>query len=439
MATSAPDNSQIQQWIDDLNSSQYAVRAQAKQNLLATGDAALPLLQAQLKSLASVEQTADIDAILSAINQNDLLRGPLVSLDADAMPADQAFKTVLDQAKVTYSIWPPQLFSTQYQPIPPATLHVHSAPYWQVMWALYQQTGVGLNYFNNGLQLTNNLSLDKHNPINIHGAFAIVLQSIQYHRDVNFNSSNPTVDQSFNIQMQLLAVPNLPLVQSNSNNDVELTTAVDDKGQSLLLSPGMPPNQPQYWYNNQPNTQMNISADLNRIRGIGRQLSLLQGYVPVRIECDKQDLTISDLTKPGQTLAIEGDSGIVITFQGFTNQGNNNYQIKYTITWPVNNNQVNNNMLNFNGINGIRNTESQQMQFLTSQLQSWSSVSLLDSSGQQLQFQGGGGGGGNGRMSYSYNYGQNNNVGPPAKLVFTIYCKLLDTKVPFEFKDVPLP
>ena len=37
-AAPAPGNSQIQQWITDLNSSQYTVRQQAKQNLIAAGD-----------------------------------------------------------------------------------------------------------------------------------------------------------------------------------------------------------------------------------------------------------------------------------------------------------------------------------------------------------------------------------------------------------------
>ncbi|HMD53404.1 MAG TPA: hypothetical protein VKJ65_02505 [Phycisphaerae bacterium] len=425
-AAPAPGNSQIQQWITDLNSSQYTVRQQAKQNLIAADDDALDQLRAQLKSPLSPEQATDITAILETINQNDLLRGPLVSLDADNMPAEQAFKTVLDQAKVSYSIWPPQLFSSQYQPISPVTLHAHNAPYWQVIWALYQQTGVSLNYFNNGLQLTNNISLDKHNPIYIHGAFAIALQSIQYHRDVNFNSSNPSVDKSFDVQMLFMAVPDLPIVQSNAT-DVELTSAMDDKGQSLLLSPSpMSQDQRQYWYNNQTVSQVSVSAGLNRIKGIGTRLADIQGAIPVRIECDKQDLAINDLTKPGQTVAIPGDAGIVISFDGLVRQSPNTYQVKYSITWPVNN-------------NGGDSPEAQQTNFITGQLQSWSGAALLDANGQKLSFQGGGGGGGDGRLSYQYSYGQDNGVGSPAKLVFTVYTKMLDTKIPFEFKDVPLP
>jgi hypothetical protein len=432
-AASASQDAQIQQWIGDLTSSQYSVRADAQNKLIALGDDAAPLLKAQLQSPASPEQAQDINAIIAAISQNDLLRGPLVSIDADHVPAEQAFKTVLGQANVSYSVWPPELFTQQYG-IGPVSLHVHKSLFLPVMWALYQQTGVTLGQpnSNSNMQLTNNSSLDKHNPIVFHGAFAIALQSIQYNRSVNYGNPHPSVDQTFNVSLQLLAVPGLPILQSSGNN-VELTAATDDLGQSLLPPFGIvDTEQPQNWNSNQAVSQMGVSANLNRIDGIGTRLKVLKGTVNVRVESDKQQLVIDDLTKPGQTLAIPGDSGIVITFQSFTPPASNNgnCQIKFTIASPSNGNY---------GFNNNADPQMQQSQMIMGQLQNWSSLTLLDANGQPLSFRGGGGGGGGGQFSYQYDFGQDNNVGPPVKLVFTIYTSTLDTKVPFEFKDVPLP
>jgi hypothetical protein len=432
----APDSqdAQVQQWVADLNNAQTAVQ-QEQQKLIGAGDAALPLLNAQLKMPLSAEQTANINAILDAISLNDLhnnlSNGPLVTLDADEVPAEQAFKTVLDQLKINYSTSSnPWLF--RQNSIPPVTLHAHNAPYWQVMWALYQQTGISLSSFNqvgSGLQLTNNNQGYQLCPVYFHGVFALVLQSIQYNRSVNFNSPAPPVNQTFNIQMQLLAAPGWPLLQQNSS--VDLSAAVDDLGHSLLLPPSpAPPQQPQYW-GNQPVTQINLSAALNRVAGIGTRLVDLKGTAVVQILGVKHELTVDNLNQPNQILNIPGVAGVVITFEGLTQMSGNNYLLKYSATSPEGNNYGYN--------NGLVNPQMQQSQMIMNQLQSGTSFALLDANGQQLSFRGGGGGGGWGSLNYQYTFASDNNVGPPAKLVFTIYTRVVDTQVPFEFKNVLLP
>jgi RNA polymerase sigma factor (sigma-70 family) len=374
--------------------------------------------------------------------------GLLVSIDAQNMPAEQAFRIVLSQAKVPYmeipsnlsSIvavdtktgaqgvpyrdMPPNLFSVYA--ISPVTLSMHHAPFWQVMWELYQQTGVELdvkdygNFGNFQLIYADPDSATRHSHfISVAGAFAVELQ------DVAYLQAKPLI----RVDMNAYAFPGWPILQTAYGSNIELQTAVDNLGQSLLTDPS---GRTLRGYFQSNGSQMSTFAFLNRIPNIGTSLANLEGSVWIPIGENRKELAFGNLNQPNQTLKVPGDSGVSIIFQDIIPISGNTYRVDYSISAPS---DVKEEL-------SSQDPQAVDLQLTLSQLQ-WNaqSITLLDSHGQSLSIRPGGGGGGwrSNQWQTHFDFSQNNGVGPPAKLVLNLYTGVSNVQVPFEFKNVPLP
>ncbi len=254
------DAAKIKADIKALGSGRYAVRERAAHELLAMGDPVMPYLKAALKGLTTPEMRHLLRRDLRAIAKADLMRGPLITLKLKNVPATTAIMDVCKQAGTTANFWNSNTAST-------VSLDVKNAPFWKVIAILAAKTNMSpsFGYMNNGqpgmqfAQGQNTISTFT----SFDGAFAVSLTSGNYQRSCDYTQPKPARSSSFNIQANLLMLPNE--IGNLQMQSVTITKAIDSKGQSLLS-----PNMNNYFGGQFQGAVANCNFNLNYPKHPGR-------------------------------------------------------------------------------------------------------------------------------------------------------------------------
>ena len=406
-----PTREQIHQWIMQLASHRYAIRHAAAKDLLAAGDGAVPAMKKALAGLTTPEMRHLLRQNLDKIAHADLLRGPLITLDAENISARQAFDRVCQQAGTT-----PKFINQGV--MPQVTIHAHDVPFWQVMQKLAILTGISPSqgYYGNAQQMTlvPNGVLGKGHIVDMAGAFAIAPQSIAYSRNVNFMQAGPAATATFNIQASLLSIPGK--MGPMQIQQAVVTKAVDNHGNSLIsATPG------NIWYGMQMGGVANFNIALQWPHHPGTKITELKGYIPVIVSLHKKKLKLKFKAKGVSSASFDGIKISVsdLKMQPAPAGQSGMWQFKYTIVQPA----------------GAFNPNSNQ-QNMMNQLEQINSDTILTADGRTIQTNGwNGGGGGPQGMTYEVNV----MGGKPAELQLAVFARQETLQIPIDLKNIPMP
>ncbi len=407
-AEAKPAPQQIQQWITQLTSHRYSIRHAAAKKLSAAGDAAVPAMKKALSGLTTPEMRHLLRQGLREIAHADLLRGPLITLDAKDISAQQAFDSVCRQAGTV-----PNFINSNPGMMPRVSIHAHNVPFWQVMQKLAVLTGISPapGYYGNPQQLTliPNGSLGKGHSIDIEGGFAITPQSVTYNRSVSFMSTGPSATQTFNIQAALLSIPGKTGPMQVQQTVV--TKAVDNHGNSLVT-----PTPGNMWYGgNQMGGVASFNIPLQWPHNPGTVIKVLRGYIPVIISSHKKMLDLKFKAKGVASASIDGIKVSISHRTGKTGM----WHFTYRIMEPA----------------GAYNPNSNR-QNIINQLDQLNSATIITAAGRTVQTNGWGGGGG-GPQGITYNV--NVMGGKPAEFRMAVFTRQQSLRIPLNLKNIPMP
>ncbi|MGC9258764.1 MAG: hypothetical protein ACP5I8_01620 [Phycisphaerae bacterium] len=407
VATNPPTIGQIRKWITQLASHRLLIRHIAAEKLLAAGDEAVPEMKKALAGLTTPEMRHLLRQDIRKIAHADLLRGPLITLDAKNMSARQAFETVCKQVGVR-----PHFINQLV--LPRVTIHAVREPFWKVMQQLAILTGVSpaQGYYGNPQQITlaANGVLGKGHIVDLAGAFALIPQSINYSRNLNFMQPQQAATQTFNIQAVLLSIPGSTGPMQIPQTVV--TKAIDNHGNSLIsATPG------NVWYGNQMGGVTYFNIALQWPHHPGTIITELKGYIPVMVTVHKQLL---DLKFKAKGIAKASIVGVTVSISHRTMQ-NGMWHFTYTIQQP----------------GGMFNPNS-DTQNIMNQLEQINSGTILTAGGRTIQLAGWGGGGG-GPQGITYNANINVTGGKPAEFRMVVFTGHEKLEIPFDFKNLSMP
>lgn len=395
---------QIQARIHQLSSGRYAVREKAAHELLTMGDAAVPALKAALKGLTTPEMRHLMRGDMRKIMRMDLIRGPLLTLKAKNISAMQAFDDVCSQAGTSANI----INSGNLSNI---SVDIKNAPFWRVMQMLAEKTGVSpaMGYYNNGpgIPLMANGVLQKGDMISYAGAFATVLQNVNYQRNIDLTQPQHPRSSTFSISADLLMLP--AQVGTVQLAPVVITKAVDSHGHSLVGGAA-----PPMYYGQMMGPVQNFQFNLQYPAHPGKRIALLQGYLPLTASTDPKTITLKIPAKGITHVSIPG-AKLSVSAATLVNGG---WQVTYTISITQTNPQF----------------VAPQQQNLFNELGNTGNMTIDTAHGRVLQVTNFSGGGPFNMASYTL--GTN---GKPAKISMVIFTGQMNLKVPFKYKNIPMP
>lgn len=437
-AAAAPpvDADKVQALLKLLTDADGAARKTAADGLVAMGAGAKPAIEefakkaddrkAKLRAEGVLARIDNAIAESAAPNANapgsvaNNLAGTLITLDLVDVDAADAFDALFAQAKSEYATQPSNAL-TDKDNIAPVTLKYDKAPFWTVLRDLCKQTG--LNLYNTG-EATNRLMFStsgdrewQSSPSVVSGAFLISARSINFNQSINLARPD---DSNTSLSVQFNAYPEPSLRVVRSNYQLKLDEAVDDEGNSLL-----PPSDNNSGWNSGRQSVWNFQSPLDPKAATGNKITKLRGTATFGAIAESVRIEVPDAMNVKDFKQKAGQVQVAIKDLKKRDGGGNSYEqytLRIAITRPPRNND--NEMFNY-GPQGLR---------------------VLDAKGRELSGQGySGGGGGPEGHEYTMTFGRysrggdGEKPGVPDKIVWEIPTKIVDVKVPFEFKDLPLP
>ncbi|NNM88735.1 MAG: hypothetical protein HKL95_09480 [Phycisphaerae bacterium] len=411
---SIPSSAEIQRWIHDLASNSIRIRHSASKNLLDAGDAAMPAMKERLNGLTTPEMRHLLREDIGKINVRDFFRGPLITINATNISAQRAFEEICKQAGTTadisrYSDTMPQMQVN----LPRVTIHFTKAPFWRVMQQMAVLTHISpVPWYSGqpGLPLSLNGTLSREDFINFEGAFAIVAEYIRYNRAVFLAQPNHPASKAFNMRMAILSNPGKfgPLHVEKA----VLSTVVDSHGNSLIR-PGQHVIFQSGGGTNQPMAVTDFSIMLRWPAKPGTCITLLKGYATVVVGYRKRTLNLKIRAKGIAHQTIGGlrfSVGKLRLFKGC-------WQFNFATKYPE----------------GTMTPAEQRIVSQTGKFNGviYSAVGTVLYSNKWSQA-------GNGQQGWTYTI-RIERGGKPARITIPVYTRQKRLKLPFHFKDIPMP
>ena len=405
----------IQQWIDDLASDLAAKRDSAQGALISAGQDSIPALQKLLESTSNPEARDQAKLALKQIEENQRIGVTLVTLHLKDTPAKEAFEalkkqTGMDIAPSHDQFWDPR-FNRNSGAV---TIDVDRQPYWTVVRELCAQTGLSVDSFGREMHLNNGDRGRMKAPMCLQGPFMFLATGSQYYRQTNYGADQNRNEQ-LSIQIMVYPEPKIQLMGYTWNP--QITEAVDEKGNSLLISNrGVGPDN---WMEHE--TAHTYSIALQPLKDRGQKLAKFKGSIRVRVASQTEKLEIPDVLNGQSTEKTLGGYRIVVK-------------------------------------DGKRNGQQGQVVVEMYRQQGWmtrlsrmgagsdatwprpDSIRFIGPNGQVFRNNGWGGGGGDSERKYSTSFSIGLLEADEAlKLVWEIPTEFKELDLPFDFTDLPLP
>ena len=426
--TAAPTTAaspEIDELIAQLSSPSETTRDLAKQKLLKLGEPARKALEAHIRARASAE------SLLQELDTNKIAGPTLITLKMTDVRPEAVMAEFAKQSG--YEIQPGNDSMWQQGNLPNVSVAIDQQPFW----AAFKQfcTDAGLVLYNSGsgsraIQLApsnqyGGSSLFKC-PASANGAFLVLVTNLQRTNSVDLSNSQ-NIQRNMSMQMQVMAEPKVRIVRFSYNP--ELTEAVDDKGNSLLIAGrsydggmNMSSSRGLMW---------NVSSSLQYPANAGQKIAKLRGRMRVMAQVRSEKIEIPDvLTAKDVSKTLDGHR---MTLKEVKKTSDRQYQL--TIVF-------------------YRDSMDQQKFY---EMVNNPTVRLLDSEGREFSFNGNYGGNSSGEqseMKLGFSQGSPGGIirrrigdagtpapagSEPAKLVWELATSTQEIFVPFEFTDLPLP
>jgi hypothetical protein len=294
-----------------LGSPLYSLREAAEADLARMGRQALPALQAARNS-KDPEIRTRASAISSKIEESLLLQPTPVSFDIRDTPLDQAIQAINAQAGLSLALSPEDNPAFRGRRLSLRTNE--SIPFWKAVDLLcsaaqvhYMQGFSAPPGQRDGVFPLYEGAVPSTEPFADSGPFRVHLSSLHYQSEVHLARPRPNhpgqpnspgapnspglsqglQDKQFYLQLTVAAEPRLSVTQ---NGAVRLTSAVDDRGQSLVLQPR--PGTFQHsagYFGMNPSPLVRLRVDLAHPEAAGKRIRLIRGVIPVVVAARKPD------------------------------------------------------------------------------------------------------------------------------------------------------
>jgi hypothetical protein len=371
----------FQEWIDLLDSKDLHQRKWASDSLEAAGSGALPVLKKLELALA--------------------LEPKRVTLQVDDQPLPEVLKEIARQTGCSVHVDPEDWARAD----PDKRFHfkMKGVAFWEAIDQIHRQSRHILVV--DGVHDQVPRIIRQSNRFRCYrGAFCVEATDFHEDRDANFTALGPNkrigkVDHLLTLGLSVTAEPRFQLI---AVEPAEVTVAIDENGQSLRdsldtrLEPGLSRNS-------------RSTLSLMRASDRAKVIQGLRGFVPVHVVLERKRVVMTNnvLGSKGSKVKV-GDDLLEITDAARPVQLGG--EITIVLDVPEDKNGVDRN---------------------------WSRrISLEDPDGKKFTLVGRGYFGR--KKSFQFQNPENMEIGPPARLIAEDW-KIVRYRIPFEFKNVPLP
>jgi hypothetical protein len=410
----------VERLIGQLGDRSPAVREKATQALEAMGAGIAPALRrAQDHTDPEVRRQAAL--LLAGVEKGHLIQPRRVSIQLQQRPIREAVTELAKQSGYTIELYPAPANNDERD----KQLHsfqIDNVPFWEAVERISREGGLTLQRTWRGedgrLQLR---FADEYVPfVSNSGSFRLVAQGFQYHRSIEFatlarNAPVPGQrSEQLTFRFVVISEPRLPILWMGRPI---VTEAVDENNNSLLL-PETAAETERISYHDR-GYFYDAWINLARVGRDAQTVKRLRGIVPVRLLVEQTPELVVDkvLQAKGQKLKSAATELDIEEVKEQADAGRVRYDVKFAVR-------------NLRGEGGLEYNFYASIRYR---------VELHDAKGAKYAW-GGGGWGGNensvrGTFTFHHPGGE---IGPPAKLIFHGWNTLYH-RVPFEFRDLPLP
>ncbi len=424
--------------IAQLSSDDWSARQAAQDQLVAAGSRAVDALRAAIDQSSDEEVRQRGSAALALIAENDAVGPSMITLhEKDVLPR-QLFADLSKQSGVNLEPYPSELWDMRQWPT--VSIDIDNQPFWTAMRALTDVTGIDLRQWNDHLNLMQSGNGQRAGRVYVSGPFQISLLSAMRTQSINYGV-NEQVNSNFQLTFAAMAEPKLGVLRSSYLAKID--EATDDQGNSLLAGaklPGMIDRAVRQLANRQMEAAMsmnggggfwNFTSNMDFPLDAGRRLALLRGSIGVVLRTASEAVEVPDLLTADNVVRLAGGWKFTVLR---LKKVENRYELPVSIAWQggprVNSGQVN--IVADSGITSLKLFDAEGKQFPNGGMQT-------SGNGQVEQctflFNANSSEAGNARAVG----GARQKVGEPAKAAWRVATEMKEIRVPFEFKDVPLP
>jgi hypothetical protein len=423
----AVDDPQVEALFQQLSADDSRTREAARKRLIQRGDDIVAQLEALAETSNDPETRSGVAAVLDGIDAGSLTRPSLITVDLRDVPAAEAIRRIGRQAHADVRIWsdwadkqPPDPQNPQEaQERKTVTYKSEHQPFWKVMRELLPQLGleVGPYDVSNRFVLTEGDSDAMKGPAYFDGPCMVVAESVTETKRLRFADPRQ-VDSNVAISLQVFIEPKVAVMSRASSPIIE--KFVDDAGHSLLDEA----EQRGRIADHQLTTELvsreavfEIEVPANAIAERTRKVATLKGYLPILVQTGSERLELPDPLKAKGTTSIKGGWKIMVR-DFIEDQG------AYTFKFEVKRSLVQR-LLGQHTWNNQLDSER---------------IWLLDADGRPLSRSGETLDTDDSTWTGEITFTRTDTpAGPPAKLVWEFTTKARELRIPFEFKDLPLP
>jgi len=405
----------VEQLVKQLGDRDARVREQASRALQALGPAVLPRLKAA-KDGADPEVRGRLAALVQALEKAPLLLPRRVSLQLRDRPLRDAVAELAKQTGYRIDLYPNGNDDRDKQL---HSFHFDQLPFWTVVDKLCQQGGLAMQRTYGDDQRLQLRFDETYVPHVWHAdAFRLTAQGFQYHRTIDFSSLPRNASatgqrgESLQFRFTVMAEPRLPLLWVGP---AVLTEAVDERGNSLLPPTTSGEAERQGFHDR--SYYHDAWTNLVRPRREAEMVKLLRGVLPVRILIEQTPELVVENPKAAKGRKVKSAS-TELDIEDFKEAGGGRqgYELKFNVR------SLRGDGTDYHFYNSIRHR-----------------FELQDAKGNKYGWSGGGWGGNENSVRGTFNFSHpGGEVGPPVKLIFHGWTTLYH-RVPFEFRDLPLP
>lgn len=406
---------EVHNLIRQLGADDFLLREQAVKSLHAQGLEVLPLLRKGLNN-PDPEVRRLLQELIPELETAAVLSPKRVTLDMNNKTLREICDEITRQTGYKIQFWGRSTTDLM-------SLRVTNATFWEAIDAFCEAANMTVqqSYNDEQVRLGQNQQIEPY--LSTQGAFRFVGNSFQQMRYLNLQAQEGQRNETLTFHFTVHSEPKLPLL---GVGEIRLDAAYDNERNSLI-----PPRNAPTPYDEMPvgargvrwssgrysqrTFSMQTSVTLSRVSEKASSIKVLRGAIPVMLLTEQKPVVIADpiLKGKGTTKTVDG---ISISIQKVEEQPNKQLQVEMSITND-----------NHGGDYSWSNSLYQR-------------IELQDDKGNKMPVFGtrwGGSGGNNVQLTFTF--GQNGpNAGNPRTLIFHSW-STLQTMIPFEFTNLPLP
>jgi hypothetical protein len=300
----------IEKWIAQLSSDDWKLRQEAMEQLVGLGEDALGRLRKLVNTTEDGEVRSRASSAIGQIEENRIIGASLITLNLHDVPPAQALAEISRQARAAIQTDPVNLLSQKN--LKQVSLMADHEPFWKVLQSFSEQcdlevTGITRRNREIGLGLTHGTGEWMDKPIVLSGPLLIRADRITRVSTIRLRPPRDET-QEFNISLSAFAEPKLKVM--DYSGAIKLLEVVDEKGHSLI-----PPQEDEapvantdvFGNNNERHTtHWEMGATLHYPKGSGTRIVRLRATTALQVRIRSAELDLSMAGARNVTKSVGG-------------------------------------------------------------------------------------------------------------------------------------